>query len=727
MTEAISDQDIMRAIAIIKQRSTTPAAAGIAQGSPVPSTPQAPVGSQLMPTQQVQQVSQRMPTQTPQAAAVQPPMPGRQVSDANIMAAIQAIKAKTPGGVPQAGQVAPPAARSHLEDAGHFLADVGRETAQELTDMGVNFINRVTRGLGALPGRDIRIPQIPTPHIAPEKLTTAEKLTGTLGSIIATLPLPFGEAEAGLKALPFLRGSGLLSRLSRAGLLSGAFSGVTAPAGEVKSSAVIGGLGGAALQLPLEVLNTPFVMVQEALRKNFGRGLREAKEIAKRIGTAAANIGAIVGNSSLRHFYNTILRQVPFSPVQKFAETLGGKLLARAHDLSEHFRGKVPTSKLNDTIIEGLKANKARQEAIKSDLYNLAGQEAEASNFELKETPNLKEAAKIAFERAAEVTGVDKLFSPKQEAVIERALAGQQPLEPTLEDLPKEIPPGPPIKNFNEAMATWKRYGKIATEVLDREDLEPWSLFRGMQKGLEEDITKAAEEKGNPLLIQRWKEARNHFRNEVLPNREPPIDKLLNKGTGVEKIGTFFRKKWFHTIIRQLKEHEVSNPKDNTRRLLAFKILEPKSVENPLTKELTTDPKALRDNFVKLSTIKEVPELQDILFTGDEMNNFKDIDAFLKALDDGADPNQPRPHGMKALALSLIHPATLSSVILKAAAGAPLSMPGIGTNIARILASPRLRQRFLTQRSLLSPGINELIRNILLRLPAVAGARRGKR
>ena len=520
-----------------------------------------------------------------------------------------------------------------------------------------------------------------------EQYPTSAGIGEFIGGSLPLIALP--EAAAGkiaslepyIKSLPkALQGvAGFGGRVAKGAAVGAPIGAIYSPdeplAESMTLGAITGGLGSAAEP----VIQKGLGLGTEALKNVFG-GTKTPAEVKKI--TDAANrldvelpLGETIDSPMLKKFQGSFLDNLPFSGMSKQYKRAG-------MGLSEQLE-----SALNEIAPESDKQiGKITQDALRK-----ASKTAEQKNRSL-----YNQVEKIADNTGSVVMPKNYAQTAEKKLTSITKYAKQNPeikdvFKPDIYRTLKQASDKKPI-SYGAAFDLDRRLNNQISQAKVAGDVPLSSLLSSIKTALNKDINTSAQSSNNQVLANKWREAKKHFQESVVPVRTKEITNITKPDADLDTVTQTFIKTGQYerpTQLKKITKHLTQEEKGN----LAHSYLT-KSDRDIGSEGLSNLDKTLTA-YGKLGR-----QQKEQLFTKEQKKKFDDILMLRKAY--GMDLQQmlqPKTGEKAAKAAGMLAPLTVGGIYgipaaLGTIAGGQLAKQALMSDLAKTayMRSQRLKQ-----------------------------------
>lgn len=512
-----------------------------------------------------------------------------------------------------------------------------------------------------------------------------------IGGSLPLLALP--EAAAGKIASlePYIEGlpkalqgiTGFGGRVAKGAAVGAPIGAIYSPDEPLSESmalgAITGGLGSAAEPVLQKGLQKGTGLGTEVLKNVFGgtstpRQVKRMMDAAKRQDVKLP-LGEAIESPMLKKFQGSFLENLPFSGMSRQYKQAGKGLTKQLESAlkeiapeSDKQIGKITQNALKEASTAAEKKNKS--------LYNQV--ERIADNTDSVVIP--KNYAKTAEKELTKITKYAKenpeikdVFNPDIYKTLKLASEKKPISYGAAFDLDRKL---------NNQISQAKVAGDVPTN----------SLLSSIKTALNKDINTSAQSSNNQALAKKWREAKKHFQESVVPLRTKEITNIIKPNADLDTVTQTFVKTGQYerpTQLKKITKHLTQEEKGN----LAHSYLTKSDINIP-GQELSDADKALTA-YGKLG-----PQQKEQLFTKEQKKKLDDILMLRKAYGGDLQQMQQLKTGEKvargagfagALALGKSYGAP---ALLKALAGGQLAKQALMSDLAKTayMKSQRLKQ-----------------------------------
>lgn len=452
-----------------------------------------------------------------------------------------------------------------------------------------NIINKVAKNYVPKPLLDAlanNVPGLPgtkykemSPHFAPN--TAAAKYGETAGEIGSSFLLPELQVAKGIQAIPLAtKGvSNLVKAIANfakstagAGAEGGAWTAlnnITSKDTDISKnvgqnslvSAIANTLlrGGAA---GVNALTTNRInnMVQNLASHASPGGIRSPEEAAKAyeqikpiLGDAKMDLGSLVGDMPLSVAYNQKLKASAGSGPMVINNQY--KRLANANretnSVLQDMLGNSTDRNVHSEIINRINNLKEANTQASRKEFNSIVQEANERGFSFPGWSKAAQYAKETLEKESRVLGsgikgelrttLKNLAEPANSATPNQyKWDANNPADRIISEVPIN---GKQAKNNNQPQYSYEdahfshsNIGKMGDQYAAKQEYRAADVSNTLQEKIREDIEDALRKTGNQDLFDRWKVARENFKNNVVPFRKKSLTSILSEDKNANKI-----------------------------------------------------------------------------------------------------------------------------------------------------------------------------------------------
>jgi len=520
-----------------------------------------------------------------------------------------------------------------------------------------------------------------------EQYPTSSGIGEFIGGSLPLLALP--EAAAGkiaslepyIKSLPkALQGvAGFGGRVAKGAAVGAPIGAIYSPDEPLIESmalgAITGGLGSAAEP----VLQKGLGLGTEALKNVFG-GTNTPSQV-KRMADAAERLdvklplGEAIDSPMLKKFQGSFLDNLPFSGMSK-----------------QYKRAGMGLSKQLESALEEIAPESDKQIGkITQDALRKASKTAEQKNRSL-----YKQVEKIADNTGSVVMPKNYAQTAEKKLTSITKYAKENPeikdvFKPDIYRTLKQASDKKPI-SYGAAFDLDRRLNNQISQAKVAGDVPLSSLLSSIKTALNKDINTSAQSSNNQVLANKWREAKKHFQENVVPVRTKEITNITKPDADLDTVTQTFIKTGQYerpTQLKKITKHLTQEEKGN----LAHSYLT-KSDRDIGSEGLSNLDKTLTA-YGKLGR-----QQKEQLFTKEQKKKFDDILMLRKAY--GMDLQQmlqPKTGEKAAKAAGMLAPLTVGGIYgipaaLGTIAGGQLAKQALMSDLAKTayMRSQRLKQ-----------------------------------
>jgi len=353
-----------------------------------------------------------------------------------------------------------------------------------------------------------------------ERKSFAGGLGEFIGGAIPITQLPIGGA------------SSLMGRLGKSALAGAALGPIYNPDESLPESAALGAGLGAGL--------TGLGGIARGIFGKMG-GTNTAEQVAKILEAEVPGqevpLAEAIESPYLKWFQSSILGQLPFSSMKKKYLEIDKGNIKRMEDILGH----QDISNASNEIVSNLSDKYAKNQIIKKNLYDLVSKKADEYGVKLNDENYINTIKDILqpIEKVKKQKPHFKKMSQDDDFVnfLKEEIKDKEYIDPLT---------GKNIANksdYNTAAITDAEINGRIEEAYQENDRMKVGLLKKIQSSLREDMDKSVKEAGIPELTKDWDNARNFYKNEIVPLQHKNILPFILGQKPAETIIPFFIKR----------------------------------------------------------------------------------------------------------------------------------------------------------------------------------------
>jgi hypothetical protein len=376
-----------------------------------------------------------------------------------------------------------------------------------------------------------------------------------------SLPGILGEFIGGsipIAPLPMARAPTLLGRLGKSAGLGAALGPVYSPDESLLESAGLGagigvgltGLGSAGKSLfgTMGGIHTP-----EQVQK-----IMESEVPGQEVPLAEA-----IGSPYLKWFQSSVLGKIPFSGMKERYGKLDEANIQRMENVLQDLK-KEEVANVPQEIVSSLSEKYQNNQSIKQNLYNDLREKADQYGIKINDN-NYVDTIKKSLEPIEKFQKEKPHFKKMSEDTdfidfLKSESKPRESIDPfTGKITRKEI-------DYNTAITTDAEINGLIEKAYKQNDRRQVGILKKMQSALREDIDNSVKESKIPELTESWENARNFYKNEIVPLQHK---KILPYILGTKKaetiVPTFIKSGKYEQpeLANQLLTHLTPEQKEN--------------------------------------------------------------------------------------------------------------------------------------------------------------------
>lgn len=500
------------------------------------------------------------------------------------------------------------------------------------------------------------------------------------------------------------RGVGAVGDISAQGGLLGALYGPATlqdGAEAIGEQATRGAVLSAILGGALGAYPAARTMLGRSLRRQAsqpGSVLRSPEQVGRMtqsMGEQPIDIGSLIDSPGLSVLAQEYLPLAPYTGTR--AAT--GRVIAAGDEGAANFvqglRGELAENEVPEAILGHMGRSYDAQRALANELYAPLDNAATEAGFSLIPSNTVKMATAALEKNAKAVQANAKSQLPAQTVNDLNRLSALSTEDAT------------DINLIRDEISAYKTDARQLRQSGDRQQA---ALYEKMHQSLEKDLNESMKALGDDELFTNYQNANKHYRENVVPYFERPIQKLLNGEESADDIHRILTSKRHQKVLEHLPQE--------ARHLIGYRFLQ--TLEKDAGGgEAMVSPSRLINAVDRIKS--KSPRVYNSIFTKPQQAEIERINNLYQVSKEGRVAARKPPTGFRGNPLMKLIGIGgtfglgeyLDNDVLKA-----LGIAGLGAPFAaRALRSPRLQQAFITGEGSLSPFERGLLSSAA---PAVA-------
>lgn len=419
--------------------------------------------------------------------------------------------------------------------------------------------------------------------------------------------------------------------------------------------------------------------IKKLAPSNMLRGELTPEELAsnaKAAGDTETNLGRVIGSPSLSKAFENTLSRIPFSGAEKSMQRTASKIIKQGQDTLENMLGDVEPKKIPRILQDALKDTTKAVEKEKQEYFNKVNKAAD---------------------EAGVVAGRTNLSSQAQKIIQEIESSPE-----LMHRMPKEFINDIYEMAVNDAGNTIEKsdifrghLGDKASEYYKSGNKFAYGKYRALRDALSKDIDTAIDTSGVEDLKRLHKQARDFYKENVVPLEDPDITKFTRKGGDPDLLMSHFLRTGKTTDRSGLLSKLLDHIPDKDRQLVPY------TYYSRAIKEGKFDPNAFRTLHKNLGKSQK-----EALFNNKQVEKSMDDYARLIGLNSESLNAMFNPKTGQRLTDNLLLGALITSIGKGYSAGgipgavvggiAGTTLPGLITKpLVNKLTSPKYREKLI--------------------------------
>lgn len=301
------------------------------------------------------------------------------------------------------------------------------------------------------------------------------------------------------------------------------------------TGALLGGTLGGALGLPAALIEHKVNRLAEGAYKGGALTPQQAGEayqsIKPIIGASKIDLGSLINDPALSKKYHQDLKGTlgAGGQVENVQRDLIGKANQEAYDIIERLRGKHLPNNIPDELVNKVSSIKRDYSKKAGDMFKGLMKDAQEAGIQLNNFPSAEKYARQVLKEEKNVlaSGVKgEIRKVLDKLVIDKNTPNPIQNKSTLNEK----------RNFKSAHFSHSNLGKLGDELAAKQEYRAASIANELQAKIRNDIENAIKNSKNKDLYKKWSDAREFFKENVVPFREKSITKILEGQSEPRKL-----------------------------------------------------------------------------------------------------------------------------------------------------------------------------------------------